>query len=118
MHSHSDSTYGRICYKQQINNLYTPLVIIRLCHASTKLTCQYKELANLAEFSLLQILHLCTQKSVCATNFGPLGEIGANFSPQLSSRTQFAKIINKRIIAENQCEKHKNRVQEALASEQ
>ena len=41
------------------------------------------------------------------TNFGPLGEIGANFSLQFSSRTQFAKISNKKVIAENQCEKHK-----------
>ena len=66
-----------------------------------------KDLDNLAEFNLLQNLHLCTQKSVCATNFGSLGEIGANFSLQLSSRTQFAKINHKKVIAENQCEKHK-----------
>ena len=66
-----------------------------------------KDLDNLVEFNLLQNLHLCTQKSVCATNFGSLGEIGANFSLQLSSRTQFAKINNKKVIAENQCEKHK-----------
>ena len=58
---------------------------------------------NLAEFNLLQNLHLCTQKSVCATNFGSLGEISANFSLQLSLQTQFAKINNKK----NQCEKHK-----------
>ena len=51
-----------------------------------------KDLQILAEFNLLQKLHICTQKSVCAANFGPLGEIGANFSLQLSSRTQFAKI--------------------------
>ena len=38
----------------------------------------------------------------------PFGEIGANFSLQLSSRTQFAKISNKKVIAENQYEKHKN----------
>ena len=37
----------------------------------------------------------------------PLGEIGAIFSLQLSSRTQFTKINNKKVIAENQCEKHK-----------
>ena len=61
----------------------------------------------LAEFNLLQNLHLCAQKSVCSTNFGPLGEIGANFSLQLSARTQFAKINNKKVIAENQCEKNK-----------
>ena len=33
-----------------------------------------------------------------------IGEIGANFSLQLSSRTEFAKIKNKKVIAENQCE--------------
>ena len=37
----------------------------------------------------------------------PLGEVGANFSLQLSSRTQFTKINNKKVIAENQCENHK-----------
>ena len=37
----------------------------------------------------------------------PSGEIGANFSLQPSSRTQFSKISNKKVIAENQCEKHK-----------
>ena len=34
----------------------------------------------------------------------PFGEIGANFPLHLSSRTQFAKISNKKVIAENQCE--------------
>ena len=34
-------------------------------------------------------------------------EVGANFSLQLSSRTQLAKIENQKVIAENQCEKHK-----------
>ena len=38
---------------------------------------------------------------------GPFGEVGANFSLQLSSRTQFSKIIKKKVIAKNQCEKHK-----------
>ena len=56
------------------------------------------------KFRLSQILHLCTQKSVCATNFGPFGEISANFSVQLSSRSHFANIENKKVIAENQCE--------------
>ena len=37
----------------------------------------------------------------------PLEEVGANFSLQLSSRTQLTKINNKKVIAENQCEKHK-----------
>ena len=67
-----------------------------------------KDLEIFAEFRLSQILHLCTHKSVCATNFGSFGEIGANFPVQLSSRSHFAKIENKKVIAENQCEKHKN----------
>ena len=36
-------------------------------------------------------------------------EIGANFSLQLSSPTQLAKINNKKVNVENQCEKHKNK---------
>ena len=37
------------------------------------------------------------------------GEIGADFSLQLPSRTQSAKISNKKVIAENQCEKNNNK---------
>ena len=40
-------------------------------------------------------------------DYGTIWKIGAIFSPQLSSRTQFAKISNKKVIPENQCEKHK-----------
>ena len=111
-----DSEYARyilslhtagLCYKQPLHNcIYTP------CEYSFEtnpfeIYLSIKDLGNLAEFNLLPNLHLCTQKSVCATNYGSLGEIGANFSLQLSSRTQFAKINNKKVIAENQCEKHK-----------
>ena len=53
-------------------------------------------------------MHLCTQKSVCVTKFGPFGKIGAYFSVRLSSRSHFANIENKKkVISENQCEKHK-----------
>ena len=61
----------------------------------------------MAEFNVLQNLHLCAQKSVRVTNLGPFGEIGANVSLQLSSRTRFDKINKKKVIVENQCEKHK-----------
>ena len=37
----------------------------------------------------------------------PLGEVGANISPQLSSRTYLTIINTKKVITENQCEKHK-----------
>ena len=77
MHGHSESTYDRICYKQPLNNLiYTPCDYYfetnPFCHASTKFTLSVKDLETLAEFNSLQNLHLCTQKSVRATNFGPL----------------------------------------------
>ena len=65
--------------------------------ASTKL--------NLAILNVLRNLHQCTQKSFCATNFGPFGEIGAKISLQLSSRTKFTKFKNKK-CRQNHCEKH------------
>ena len=57
----------------------------------------------LAEFCLLQISHLCTQISVCVTNFRLFGGNGANFSVLL--QTQFSEIEYKIVIPENQCEK-------------
>ena len=51
-----------------------------------------------------QRVHLCAELTA---TLEPIGEIGANFSLQLSSRTQFDKINMKKVIAENQCEKHK-----------
>ena len=110
-----DSEYARyilslhmagLCYKQPLNNC----ILLRRTLSVTPLQNLpvNKRLRQLAGFNLLQNFHLCTQKSVCDTNFGSLGEIGANISLQLSSRTQFfSKINNKKVIAENQCEKHK-----------
>ena len=34
------------------------------------------------------------------------GEVGANFSLQLSKHSQFSKIKNRNVMAKNQCEKH------------
>ena len=51
-------------------------------------------------------MHLCAGLTAASWIMKPFGEIGANFSLQLSSRTHFAKIENKKVIAENQCEKH------------
>ena len=58
-----------------------------------------KTLRNLGRIHLLQNLHLYTQKSVCATNTRPFGEVGGNSHLQLSSRTHFAKIEDKKVIA-------------------
>ena len=52
-------------------------------------------------------MHLCAELTAAFWKLEPFGEIGANFSLQLSSRTRFDKINKKKVIAENQCEKHK-----------
>ena len=52
-------------------------------------------------------MHICAGLTAASWVMEPFGEIGANFSLQLSSPTQFANISNKKVIAENQCEKHK-----------
>ena len=52
-------------------------------------------------------MHLCAELIAASMTLKPLGEVGANFSLQFSSQTQFTKINNKKVIAENQCEKHK-----------
>ena len=52
-------------------------------------------------------MHLWAELTAASWLIEPIGEVGANFSLQLSSRTQFAKIKNKEVIVENQCEKHK-----------
>ena len=60
-----------------------------------------KRLRNLGRILFLQNLRLYTQKSVCATSTIPFGEVGGNFPLQLSSRTHFAKIEDKKVIAKN-----------------
>ena len=60
-----------------------------------------KDLEIYDEFNLLQNLHLYTQKSACATSTRPFGEVGGNSPLQLSSRTHFAKIEDKKVFAKN-----------------
>ena len=90
-----------LCYAQPLNNGI-------FLSGLYKIYLSIKDLEILAKFRLSEIIHLCTQKSVCATNFGPFGKIGTNFPVQLPSRSHFVNIENKTFIAENQCEKHKN----------
>ena len=52
-------------------------------------------------------MHLCTELTAASWMLELLGEDCVNFSLKLSSRTQFAKIEIKKVIAKNQCEKHK-----------
>ena len=52
-------------------------------------------------------MHLCAELTAASWLIEPIGEVGANFSLQLSSQSQFAKIKNKEVVVENHCEKHK-----------
>ena len=52
-------------------------------------------------------MHLCAELTAAFWTLEPFGEIGANFSLQLSSLTRFDKINKKKVITKNQCEKHK-----------
>ena len=54
-----------------------------------------------------QRVHLCAELIASSLTLELLGKVGAKISLQLSSQTQFIKIKNKKVIAENQCEKHK-----------
>ena len=57
-----------------------------------------------------QRVHLYTGLNAASWIMKPFGEIGADFSLQRSSRTQFAKISNKKDISENQVKNIKTRV--------
>ena len=89
-----------LCYAQPLNNgictasqyfFKLPLSVMPI-----RITPVIKRLR-----SLLQNLYLYTQKSVCATSTRPFGEVGGNSPLQLSSRTHFAKIEDKKVIAKN-----------------
>ena len=60
-----------------------------------------KRLRNLGRIQFIAKSHLYTQKSVCTTSTRPFGEVGGNSPQQLSSRTHFAKIEHKKVIAIN-----------------
>ena len=94
------------CYAQPLKNRICTLseyfLKLPLSVTPIRISPVIKRLRNLDEFNLLQNLHLYTQKSVCATSTRPFGEVGGNSPLQLSSRTHFAKIENKKVIAKNQ----------------
>ena len=52
-------------------------------------------------------MHLCAELTAAFWTLKPFGEIGANFSLHFSAGIRFDKINKKKVIAENQCEKHK-----------
>ena len=55
-------------------------------------------------------MHLCTGLTAASWIMDPFGEIGTNFSLQLSTRTQFAKISIKKVITKNNVKNIKTRV--------
>ena len=83
-----------LSYEQPMNNGY----FLNLPSLSRLyefyLSIKYLEIQD--EFNLLLNLHLCTQKSVCATTTRLFGEVGGMSPLQLSSRTHFAKIEDKK----------------------
>ena len=101
-----------LCYAQPLNNgLFTA------CEYFFRRTLSVTPLRNLSANKRLRHCGLIPfianspsmyTKSDCAKILGHFEEISAYFLVQLSSRSHFAKIENKKVIAENQCEKHKN----------
>ena len=57
------------CSAQPLKTVYTSLVNFLFRRKLSEIYLSIKDLEILAEFRLLQIRHLCKQKSVCATNF-------------------------------------------------
>ena len=86
----SGDANGRIMLYTTLNNgIFTAGIYSfetnHFCHASTKFTCQWKPFNIWLNSIYCKIfIYICTQKSACATNFGPFGEIGEILSPQLS----------------------------------
>ena len=89
---------------------YSVTVLLIQCHSfendsDRTVTVYLRHFQNLPDIFLSCNLIKATLKW---TLLGPpLREVGTKFSLQLSLRTQFAKIKNKKVIAENQSEKHK-----------
>ena len=57
-----------------------------------------------------QRVHLCAELIAASMTLDPLEEVGANFSIQLSSRTQFTKIHNKKLSTKINVKNIKDRV--------
>ena len=69
-----------------------------------------KDLKNLADLILLQNLHPCIQKSVCATNFGPFGEIVANCTNNFYREYSLLKLQIQKLSPKFNVKNIKNRV--------
>ena len=71
------------------NGLYFPYILCILVLIFPFFMIYFPKSAGKGSFSKSQLNHcyVCTHKSVRATNFGPFGEICANFSQQLSCET-------------------------------
>ena len=91
MHSIRRAGYAPSKYFLKLPLSVTPIRIIPVI----------KGLRNLGRIQFIANLHLYTQKSVCATSTRPFGEVGGKSPLQLSPRTHFAEIEDKKVIAKN-----------------
>ena len=67
-----------------------------------------KDLKNLAEFRLSQILYLCTQNMFAPQTSDLLEKMVLIFLYNFHRDHNLQTLKIKKVIAENQCEKHKN----------
>ena len=96
-----------LCYAQPLKNgictaseyfLKLPLSVT-LIHV--RIIPVIKRLRNLGRIQFIAKSLSIYTKSVCATSTIPFGEVGRDSPLQLSSRTHFAKIEDKKVIAKN-----------------
>ena len=59
------------------------------------------DFVNLRFVKSNQRVHLSTEESVASRMLEPFGEVGGDVSEYFSSRTHFAKIKDKKVIAKN-----------------
>ena len=93
-----------LCYAQPLKNWICTaseyVLKLVLSVAPIRIIPVIKKLRNLGQIHFIA-KSSSTQKSVCATSTRPFGEVGGNSPLQLSSRTHFAKIEGKKVIAKN-----------------
>ena len=92
-----------LCYAQPLKNgiCTASKYFLKLPLSATpeRIIPVIKKLRNLGRIQFITKSLSFTQKSVCATCTRPFGEVGGNSPLQLSSRTPFAKIEDKKVIA-------------------
>ena len=100
-----------LCYAQPLKNgIFTACKYSFVMSRLYNIYLSIKDLEILAEFCLSQILHLCTQKSVCATNFGLLGEMALIFLYNVHREHSLLKLKIKKLSPKFNMKNIKTRV--------